>query len=156
MRALLLTALLGGTLLSAAPPAPPAPKAGPYDPARDSFKDLEAAKVQAKATGRRILLQVGGNWCPWCHRLHAFFETEKAVAAARDKAFVFVLVDFSKEHKNEAFLAQFPKVPGFPHLFVLDADGKLLHSQDTGVLEQDKGYSREKIAAFIEAWKPKA
>ncbi|NTV74345.1 MAG: thioredoxin, partial [Holophaga sp.] len=40
------------------------------------------------------------------------------------------------------------------HLFVLDADGKVLHSQDTGVLEEGKGYSREKVTAFLTAWKP--
>jgi len=156
MRALVLTALLAPACIWAAPPAPEPPKAGPYDPTRDSFKDLEAAKALAKATGRRILLQVGGNWCPWCHRLHAFFADQQDITAARDKAFVYVPVNFSKEQKNEKFLGQFPKVPGYPHFFVLDADGKLLHSQDTGVLEEDKGYGRGKIAAFIEAWKPKA
>ncbi|BDU77943.1 thioredoxin family protein [Mesoterricola sediminis] len=157
MRAFLVTALLAATLPGlAAPPDAKAPQTGPYDPARDSFKDLEAAKAEAARSGRRILLIVGGNWCPWCHRLHGLFAADAELAGLRDRAFVTVPVDFSKAHRNEAFLAQFPKVPGYPHLFVLDAAGKLLHSQDTGVLEQDKGYDRAKIAAFIEAWKPKA
>ena len=112
-----------------------------------------AAKAEAQKTGRRILMDVGGNWCPWCHKLHAFWDDQKAVKDLRDQGYVFVLVNYSKDNKNEAFLGQFPKIKGYPHLFVLDADGKLLHSQDTGELEQDKGYSPEKIAAFLKAWK---
>jgi thiol:disulfide interchange protein len=156
MRALTLSLLLCASLapLAARAPAAAPAQAGPFDPARDSFKDLKEAKAEAKRSGRRIILDVGGNWCSWCHLLHGFWEANQDVKALRDKGFVFVLVSFSKESKNEAFLSQFPKVIGYPHLFVLDADGKLLHSQDTGVLEEGKGYSAERITAFLNAWKP--
>jgi thioredoxin-related protein len=127
---------------------------GPFDPARDSAKDLKAAQVEAQKTGRRIILDVGGNWCPWCHKLHAFWEAEKDVKALRDKNFVFVMVNYSPDNRNEAFLGQFPKVKGYPHLFVLDAKGKLLHSQNTGELEEGAGYSRARLEAFLKAWKP--
>jgi len=156
MRAFTLSLLLCASLapLAARAPEKAALKAGPFDPARDSFKDLDLAKAEARKTGRRIILDVGGNWCSWCHLLHGFWEAQKDVKALRDKNFVFVLVNYSKEAKNEAFLAQFPRIPGYPHLFVLDADGKVLHSQDSGVLEEGKGYSREKVMAFLNAWKP--
>jgi len=156
MRGIALSLLLCASLpvIAAAPQESAAALADPFDPARDSFKDLEAAKAEAAKSHRRILLDVGGNWCPWCHRLHAFWEAQKDVKKLRDQSFVFVMVNFSKDNKNEAFLGQFPKVPGYPHLFVLDAAGKVLHSQDTGVLEQDKGYSAEKITEFLNAWKP--
>lgn len=156
MRALTLSLLLCTGL---APLVAHAPKAavkteGPFDPARNSFKDLEQAKAEARKSGRRILLDIGGNWCPWCHRLHAFWEAQKEVKTLRDQGFVFVMVNWSKDNQNKAFLAQYPKVKGYPHLFVLDAEGKLLHSQDTGELELDGGYSAEKIGAFLKAWKP--
>jgi thiol:disulfide interchange protein len=157
MRATLLALLLGTTLLplpAAGAPETAASQAGPFDPARDSAKDLEAAKAEARRSGRRILLDVGGNWCPWCRKLHAFWDAQASVKDLRDKGFVFVLVNYSKENKNEAFLGRFPKVPGYPHFFVLDADGTLLHSQDTSVLEEGPGYSAGKIAAFLNAWKP--
>jgi thioredoxin-related protein len=153
MRHLALSLLLCSGLSALAAPAPAAqaeaPRKGPFDPARDSAKDLEAAKVEARSTHRRILLDVGGNWCPWCMRLHAFWDAQKDVKELRDKNYVFVMVNYSKESKNEAFLGQFPKVKGYPHFFVLDENGKVLHSQDTGVLEEEKGYSREKITKFL-------
>ncbi len=153
MRTLSLSLLLclGLSPLAAKAPAVAAAKAGPFDPARDSFKDLKAAKAEAKRSGRRILLDVGGNWCPWCMKLHAFWDAQKELKAQRDQGFVFVLVNFSKDSKNEKFLAQFPKVKGYPHFFVLDSAGKLLQSQDTGVLEEGDGYSADKIAAFLKA-----
>jgi len=156
MRAISLSLLLATTLIPLAANAPKAAVAvaGPFDPARNSFKDLEAAKAEAKQSGRRILLDVGGNWCPWCHKLHAFWAAQKEVKNLRDQGFVFLMVNYSKDNKNEAFLAQYPKVKGYPCLFVLDADGKLLHVQDSGVLEEGGGYSAEKIGAFLKAWKP--
>jgi len=155
MRALTLSLLLctGLGALAVQAPKPAAVEAGPFDPSRDSFKDLAAAKAEAQRTGRRILVDVGGNWCPWCRRLHAFWDAQPELKAAREQGFVFLMVNWSKESRNEAFLSQFPKVKGFPHFFVLDADGKVLCSQDTGVLEQGAGYSAEKLMAFLKAWK---
>ena len=45
-----------------------------FDPARDPFKDLKEVIVDAQSTGKRILLDVGGEWCIWCHRLDGFLD----------------------------------------------------------------------------------
>ena len=39
-------------------------------------------------------------------------------------------------------------------LAVLDADGKLLHSQFTGELEKGEGYDRKKFFDFLKQWAP--
>ena len=156
MRALILSILFTAALAPLAAQAPAAgahaATAGPFDPGRDSFKDLEAAKAEAKATGRRILMDVGGNWCPWCHLLHGFWSNNPEVKSLRDKDYVFLMVSYSKENKNAAFLGGFPKIQGYPHLFVLDADGKVVQSQNTSELEEGKGYSPAKMSAFLEKW----
>src|SRR5205085_1417883 len=114
------------------------------------------AVAEAKRTHRRILLEVGGDWCIWCHRLEEFFEAHSDLTAGRDAAFVTVKVNFSDESKNEAFLSKYPTIPGYPHIFVLESDGTLLHSQDTGELEAGKSYDHSKLMAFLERWAPKA
>lgn len=155
MRHAILTLALTLPVLAQAPaPKPKAPVAGPFEPTRDAAKDFAAAKAQAKASGKRILMDVGGNWCSWCRRLHGFWEEQAEVKALREAGFVFLMVNYSPENKNEAFLGQFPKIKGYPHFFVLDADGKLLHSQETGSLEEAKGYSPVKMSAFLKAWSP--
>ena len=123
-----------------------------FDPARDPVADLETAKVEARRGGKRILLDVGGEWCSWCHVLDRFFASHADLDALRDARYVWLKVNYSKENDNRAFLSRWPKVAGFPHLFVLGADGTLLHSQDTGALEQGKSYDPAKMRAFLERW----
>jgi hypothetical protein len=51
-------------------------------------------------------------------------------------------------------LSRYPKIPGYPHLFVLDSTGKFLHSQGTGELEVGDHHDREKVLSFLKAWAP--
>lgn len=153
LRLLLLMATLP---VQAQSPAPAAKvHAGPFEPSRNAMNDFEVAKQEARKSGRRILVDVGGNWCSWCRLLDKFFTEQSDVRDLRDKNFVLLLVNYSPENNNEKFLAQFPKIEGYPQFFVLDASGKLLHVQDTGQLEDGKGYSRTKMTAFLQAWSGK-
>ena len=68
------------------------------------------------------------------------------------KNYVVVKVNYSKENKNEAVLSRYPRIPGYPHLFVLNSNGKLLHSQDTGQLESGNHHDRDKVMAFLKQW----
>ena len=126
-----------------------------FDPARDAKKDLDAALRMARATHRRVLVEVGGQWCSWCHILDRFFAANADVRRIRDASFIWLKVNFSKENPNEALLARWPKVAGYPHLYVLDADGRLLQSQDTGALEAGKGYDPIAFRAFLVEWSPR-
>lgn len=123
-----------------------------FDPLNDPAKDLKEAVNEAKNSNRRILLDVGGDWCIWCHRLDAFIESNDEIKKYLNKNFILLKINYSKENKNEKFLSKYPEIEGYPHYFVLDKDGKFLHSQNTGDLEQDKGYSKEKMMAFLKEW----
>ena len=123
-----------------------------FDPARNPSKDLEKAVEEAKVSNRRIILDVGGEWCIWCHRIDDFIEENKDIKNFIKDNFVVVKINFSKENENTEFLSKYPEIPGYPHFFVLESNSKLLHSQDTGQLEQGKGYSHEKMMAFLKKW----
>ena len=127
-----------------------------FDPARDPAADLETAKVEAQRGGKRIMLDVGGEWCSWCHLLDTFMEGDSELRRFRDANYVWMKVNYSPENENAKFLSRFPQIKGYPHLFVLDAEGELLHSQFTGDLEKGKGYDRAKFDAFLKAWAPPA
>jgi thiol:disulfide interchange protein len=127
-----------------------------FDPARDAAQDVRLAVAEAKRTGKNVLLDVGGEWCIWCRRLDSLFVRRADLAEARERWYVTVKVNYSKENKNEKLLSAYPKIPGYPHLFVLDASGKLLQSQDTGALESGKGHDPEKIMTFLRRWAPKS
>ncbi|MBC7909560.1 MAG: thioredoxin family protein [Pyrinomonadaceae bacterium] len=125
-----------------------------YDPKRNAEQDIKDAVAEAKRANKRVLLEIGGVWCIWCRFMDEFFVKNPDLLAFREKNFVMLKVNFSEENKNEAALAGYPKVAGYPHLFVLDADGKLLHSQDTAELEEGKGYNLEKFSSFLKKWSP--
>lgn len=125
-----------------------------FDPSRDPAKDVATAVARAKAEGKRVIVDVGGEWCSWCHILDRFIDANAEVEALRKRNYVWVKVNWSKENKNEAFLSRYPAIKGYPHLFVLDADGKLVHSQNTDELESGKSYDLAKMTAFFRKWAP--
>lgn len=125
-----------------------------YDPHRDAEKDIEMAIAEARRSGRRVLLEVGGEWCIWCHRLDDFLKRNKKLDALLKSNFVIVKVNYSPQNKNEAVLSRYPEVAGYPHFFVLDREGKLLHSQDTARLEKGKSYHAKRFKAFLVRWGP--
>ena len=59
------------------------------------------------------------------------------------------------ENKNEAFLRRYPAIPGYPHFFVLDGNGRLAWSQNTSELEAKKNYDPAAMHAFLVKWAPK-
>ena len=128
-----------------------------YDPKRDPAADLKAAIQEAKTNGRRILLDVGGEWCSWCHVLHELFTTDKEIRDRLRDGFVVVKVNWSPENENVPFLSSYPEISGYPHLFVLESNGTYLWSQNTGEFEKrGNGYDRAKVLAFLKHWSPQA
>jgi thioredoxin-related protein len=125
-----------------------------FDPTRNPFNDLKLTVEEAKQLNKRIILDIGGDWCIWCHRIDAFMNNTKEIKSLLDKNFIVLKINVSKENKNEKFLSQYPTIEGYPHFFILEKDGSLLHSQNTGDLEKDKDYDDEKFIAFLNNWKP--
>lgn len=52
-----------------------------------------------------------------------------------------------------ATISRYPDIRGYPHIFVLEGDGKFLHSQNTADLESGSSYSKEKMMQFISKWR---
>ena len=123
-----------------------------FDPARDAAADVAQAVAIASAEGKRVIVDVGGEWCSWCHILDRFIASHADVRALIDARYVWVKVNVSKENRNRALLAHWPRIEGYPHLFILDADGRLVHSQDTGVLESGKDYDEARFVAMLRKW----
>ncbi len=125
-----------------------------FDPARNADQDIQNAIAEAKRTGKRIILDVGGEWCGWCHALDRFFDEHTDLATYRAKNYVWLKVNYSPENPNKAVLARYPAIKGYPHLFVLDEDGKLLQSQSTSPLEEGKSYNLDRMFGFLKKWAP--
>ncbi len=97
------------------------------------------------------MLQVGGDWCGWCKLISQYMQDNQVVSDILTQHFLVMKVTYPGDHA-ESFLHQFPKCEVYPHFFVLEKDGKFLHSQGTGELEQGKGYDERVFAEFLNSW----
>ena len=127
-----------------------------YDDTRDPFVDAKAALALAQKTDRNVLIEIGGNWCTWCHKMDAFLEKNPALYKQLHQEFVILKVNVSDSNENEAFMKGLPPVLGYPHMYVSTSAGKMLLSKDTAELQENGAYAVENWQAFIDRWKASA
>ena len=129
-----------------------------YNPEANAEQDIELALERAKQEGKHVLIQVGGNWCPWCIKLHKYLDNEKEINELLNENYIFLEVNYSKENKNLNTMKrlEYPQRFGFPVLVVLNEKGERIHTQNTGILEENKGYDFKKVKSFLYNWRPDA
>jgi thioredoxin-related protein len=126
-----------------------------YDESADGSKQIGDALALARKDGRHVLLQFGANWCSWCHKLHKLYQTDPEIAKILKQNYVVVMVDVNKEHNKEVDTKYgHPTRLGLPVIVILDADGKILTTQDSGKLEQGDHHDPRKVIAFLQQWTP--
>ena len=130
------------------------PEREKFDPTRDANADLQAAIVRATAENKRIVLDVGGEWCGWCRLMDNYLIKNTELGKLRDENFVWVKINMSDENENKEFLSKYPAISGYPHLFVLEKDGSLLKSKETSELEDGKSYNLQKFTDFLKEYAP--
>ncbi len=135
------------------PEAKPQPAEKVYDEAADAAKQIEAALARAAKENQRVLIQWGGNWCPWCIKLHNTFKADKAIARKLMYEYVVVNVDIGRFDKNMNLMEKYgaDTKAGVPYLTLLDAKGNVVVNQETGALEsKEKGKAEHDNKAVLE------
>lgn len=109
-------------------------------------QSLEAAKKRARAEKKTIFLDLWAEWCGPCQMLKRnVFPTAQAQAALKKVVPLAVMVETvdGTRMPEGVELAQQLQLRGYPSLFILDAQGRLLRSH-TGYLPPDE------LARFIQ------
>lgn len=129
-----------------------------YNPLENADSALKQTIAKAAASGKHVFVQIGGNWCVWCARFHEFITKDAQLDSLVNADYEVYHLNYSPDNRNKDILARFgyPQRFGFPVFIILDGSGKQLHVQNSAYLEQEKGYSREKVKEFFESWNPKA
>ncbi|MFY1046481.1 thioredoxin family protein [Chryseobacterium sp. GP-SGM7] len=129
----------------------------PYDPKADAEKDIQNLVAKAKKEGKNVMIQAGGNWCIWCLRFNQYVQTTPELKKMVDKNYIYYHLNYSPDNKNEKVFSQYGNPGdrfGYPVFIVLDGNGKMIHIQQSDVLEEGKGYSLDKTRAFFNKWAP--
>lgn len=132
-----------------------------YDENIDRTEQINNAVSNAKNEGKFVLAQVGGNWCPWCLRFADLAAKDTDINKVIDDNFVYIHVNYPRKMKDEQTIAIMkrlgnPQRFGFPVFVILTQEGDILHIQDSSYLEDDKGYSKDKVITFLNHWTPSA
>ena len=127
---------------------------------------IDQALVKARAEGKFVICQVGGNWCPWCLRFADFITNDTTISKVITDNFEYIHVNYNprkleSEEKQEQAKALMKRLSncgrfGFPVFVVLDEEGKVMHIQDSSFLEEGQGYNQEKVLRFFKRWTPQA
>lgn len=125
-----------------------------YDDNSDPFSDATAAIKLAKETNRNVLIEIGGNWCSWCHKMDVFLEKNPDIYQALHSKYVMLKINVSDVNENEEFMKSLPPVLGYPHMYVSTANGKMLLSKDTAELLEGDNYSPKQWLLFLNKWQP--
>ena len=137
-----------------------------YDESIDPMSQIDKAVAKAEKEGRFVICQVGGNWCRWCLMFADYITKDSEISALIDKNFEYIHVNYNpRERSDEAKMKKAEEMLerlgnpgrfGFPVFVVLDGDGKVIHIQDSSLLEEGNGYNKSKVMRFFSNWTPAA
>lgn len=133
-----------------------------YDENINQMTQIDEAVAKASIENKHIICQVGGNWCPWCLRFADFISNDSTINKMVNDNFIYIHVNYNPNNtpteelkkSTEEMLKRLknPSRFGFPVFVVLDANGNVLHIQDSSFLEEDNGYNKEKVLRFMGCW----
>lgn len=128
----------------------------PYNETEDAEIEITKLIKKAQKENKKIIIQAGGNWCIWCLRFHNFITTNQELKKLVEDNFLYYHLNFSPKNKNEKTFARLNpegKKMGYPHFFVLDRNGNLLHTQESDIFEEGQSsYNIEKVKKFFQTW----
>ncbi|HET8611531.1 MAG TPA: thioredoxin family protein [Sphingomonas sp.] len=99
----------------------PQPLPLPYDASADAGKAVAQARARARREHKKLLIDLGGNWCPDCRMLMGVMELP-SLRAFLDRHFVIVTVDIGRFDRNGDIAAHYGirKLEGVPAILVVD------------------------------------
>ncbi|HTT82348.1 MAG TPA: thioredoxin family protein [Rhizomicrobium sp.] len=126
----------------------------PYDENANADQAVDAAFAKARAEHKRVMLDLGGNWCGDCRVLAGIMDLPK-MRRFLEAHYVLVSVDVGRFNKNLQVPARFgitERLVGVPSVLVADPDGKLVNRNDIFALADARSMTPQAIADWLAQW----
>ncbi len=126
----------------------------PYDETANADAKVDAAFARARVNGKRVMIVLGGNWCPDCIVL-ANVSALPEVAPWLDRHFERVSVDVGRFDRNLQIPARFgmtERLKGVPTVLVATPDGKLINPNDPFTLANATTMTPQSIVNWLGRW----
>ena len=66
-----------------------------YNEDINPIEQIDQAVFKAKANGKLVICQVGGNWCPWCLRFADFITNDTTISKVINDNFEYIHVNYN-------------------------------------------------------------
>lgn len=126
----------------------------PYDENADADAAVANALARAKAEHKRLMIDLGGNWCADCRILSGVMAIPE-VRHLLDTHYVVVLVDVGRFNRNLQIPARFgitQRLEGVPSVLITDASGKLVDAGHIAALADARSMTPQAIADWLAQW----
>jgi thiol-disulfide isomerase/thioredoxin len=126
----------------------------PYDEKANANAAVDAAFARAKTSGKRVLIDLGGNWCPDCIVL-ANVMALPDVKPWLERNFEIVTVDVGRFDRNLQVPARFgitERLKGVPTVLIARSDGRLLNDGDPFTLANASTMTPQAIVDWFAKW----
>jgi thiol-disulfide isomerase/thioredoxin len=127
----------------------------PYPAEADATAQVDRARALARRQGKRLLVDLGGNWCGDCRVLAGTMELPE-VRRWLQRHYVLVMVDVGRFDKNLHIPARYgitERLKGVPSLLVVDPrNDRLLNGGQTAALASARSMSPQGLADYLARW----
>jgi len=123
----------------------------PYDEAANADAQVAAAFARAQKSHKRVLIDLGGNWCVDCLVLSNFLRLPE-MRRFMDAHYEEVLVDVGRFNRNLQIPARFgvtKKLEGVPALLIATPDGKLVNGANVFATADAHSMTPQALADYL-------
>jgi thiol-disulfide isomerase/thioredoxin len=125
----------------------------PYDEKADANQAVSQALERARQSGKRVLVDLGGNWCGDC-RVFAGILTVPKVHDFVAGHFEVVIVDVGRFTRNLDIPARFgvEKLYAAPTILIVSPTGTLLNGDDIVALQDARSMTPQAVVDWLAHW----
>lgn len=123
----------------------------PYDEAANADTQVAAAFARAQKSHKRVLMDLGGNWCVDCLVLSNFLKLPE-MRRFMNAHYEEVLVDVGRFNRNLQIPARFgitKKLEGVPALLIATPDGKLVNGSNIFATADAHNMTPQALADYL-------
>jgi len=132
----------------------PVVERAPYDENADADAAVNAAFARAKKNGKRVLIDLGGNWCGDCIVLANLMQRPELKRFLATN-FEIVSVDVGRFNKNLQIPARFgitQRLEGVPSVIIAEPNGTFVNPGHIAALADARHMTPQAIADWLAQW----
>jgi thiol:disulfide interchange protein len=126
----------------------------PFDTAANADADVDAAIARAKKSGKRVLIDLGGNWCADCRILSGLMALPEMDAFLKAH-YEIVDVDVGRFNRNLQIPARYgitERLAGVPAILVVTPEGRLVNRDKVSAIEDARHMTPQALADWLAQW----